>query len=71
MSMVRLLALDALPCGCVVGRYCDVGTHRNVTYIEDKAQTCGRLDHRRNHVVTAPPPAAAPPHTPTGMRLAL
>lgn len=67
MSMLRLLALEALPCGCVAGRYRDLRTHRDVTYIEDKARTCRGPNHRRNHVV-APRLQAAPRGGLLGMR---
>ena len=40
MSVVRLLGFATLGCGCVVGRYRDVNTSREVTYVEEKGQGC-------------------------------
>ena len=51
MSLVRLLGFTTLACGCVVGRYREVATSREVTYVEEKGKTCGRHGHRRNHTV--------------------
>ena len=36
MSLVRLLGFTTLGCGCVVGRYREVATSREVTYVEEK-----------------------------------
>jgi hypothetical protein len=61
MSLVRLLGFTTLACGCVVGRYREVATSREVTYIEEKGKTCGSHGHRRNHTVAAERLAAAAP----------
>ena len=53
MSLVRLLGFTTLGCGCVVGRYREVATSREVAYVEEKGKTCGSHGHRRNHTVTA------------------
>jgi hypothetical protein len=53
MSLVRLLGFTTLTCGCVVGRYREVATSREVTYVEEKGKTCGAHSHRRNHTVAA------------------
>ena len=53
MSLVRLLGFNTLTCGCVVGRYREVATSREVTYVEEKGKGCGRHGHRRNHTVAA------------------
>jgi hypothetical protein len=53
MSLVRLLGFTTLGCGCVVGRYREVATSREVTYIEEKGPACGSHGHRRNHTVAA------------------
>lgn len=37
MSLVRLLGFTTLTCGCVTGRYREVGSEREITYIEEKA----------------------------------
>jgi hypothetical protein len=52
MSVVRLLGFATLGCGCVVGRYRDVATSREVAYVEEKGQTCETHHHRRNHTIS-------------------
>ena len=52
MSLVRLLGFTTLACGCVVGRYREVATNREVSYVEEKGKACGTTGHRRNHTVT-------------------
>jgi hypothetical protein len=61
MSLVRLLGFTTLSCGCVVGRYREVASSREVSYVEEKGKTCSSHGHRRNHTVavdrlTAPLP---------------
>ena len=51
MSLVRLLGFTTLACGCVVGRYREVATSREVTYVEEKGKSCGSHAHRRNHTI--------------------
>jgi hypothetical protein len=51
MSVVRLLGFATLACGCVVGRYREVATSREVNYVEEKGKTCGSHGHRRNHTI--------------------
>ena len=53
MSLVRLLGFRTLNCGCVSGRYRDVGTSREVTYIEEKGTSCAHTGHQRNQPVSA------------------
>lgn len=53
MSLVRLLGFTTLACGCVVGRYREVATSREVSYVEEKGKTCGSHGHRRNHTLAA------------------
>jgi hypothetical protein len=53
MSLVRLLGFTTLPCGCVSGRYREMATHREVTYIEEKGDTCVHVGHQRNQPVSA------------------
>jgi hypothetical protein len=53
MSLVRLLGFATLECGCVVGRYREVATSREIRYVEEKGRTCGTHQHRRNHTVPA------------------
>jgi len=36
----------------VVGRYREVGTNREVVYVEEKGQECDDGGHRRNHTVS-------------------
>jgi hypothetical protein len=61
MSLVRLLGFTTLGCGCVVGRYREVATSREVTYVEEKGNSCGSHGHRRNHTITAERLAVAAP----------
>ena len=53
MSLVRLLGFRTLDCGCVIGRYHEVATSRELTYVEEKGQRCESYGHRRNHTITA------------------
>jgi hypothetical protein len=53
MSLVRLLGFTTLACGCVVGRYREVATSREVSYVEEKGAECHLHAHRRNHTVAA------------------
>ena len=53
MSLVRLLGFTTLSCGCVVGRYREVATSREVTYVEEKGKGCDSHSHRRNHTVAS------------------
>ena len=53
MSLVRLLGFTTLTCGCVSGRYREISTSREVTYIEEKGTTCGVPGHQRNQPVSA------------------
>jgi hypothetical protein len=52
MSLVRLLGFTTLTCGCVSGRYREVNTDREITYIEEKGGSCSHLGHRRNQPVS-------------------
>ncbi len=61
MSLVRLLGFTTLGCGCVVGRYREVATSREVTYVEEKGHSCGSHTHRRNHTIAAERLAVAMP----------
>ncbi len=60
MSLVRLLGFTTLTCGCVVGRYREVSTSREVSYVEEKGKGCGSHGHRRNHTVASVRTSAAP-----------
>jgi hypothetical protein len=53
MSLVRLLGFTKLSCGCVSGRYREVATSREITYIEEKGGGCGDTLHQRNQTVSA------------------
>ena len=59
MSLVRLLGFRTLTCGCVIGRYRELATSREVTYVEEKGQACESYGHRRNHTI-APERVAVP-----------
>ena len=51
MSLVRLLGFRTLMCGCVIGRYRELATSRELTYVEEKGMQCELHGHRRNHTV--------------------
>jgi len=61
MSLVRLLGFSTLACGCVIGKYREVATSREVNYVEEKGQTCVSHGHRRNHTVTSGSSSTASP----------
>ena len=65
MSLVRLLGFTTLSCGCVVGRYRELATNREVAYIEEKGQTCDAHGHRRNHTIQTNRMAAYAPELAT------
>ena len=48
MSLVKLLGFRPLPCGCLSGRYLEIGLNREVQYIEEKGQACPDDTHQRN-----------------------
>ena len=52
MSLVRLLGFRTLTCGCVIGRYRELATSRELTYVEEKGLDCQTHAHRRNHTIT-------------------
>ena len=60
MSLVRLLGFRTLACGCVIGRYRELATSRELTYVEEKGTSCEAQSHRRNHTVMAERRAAGP-----------
>ena len=57
MSLVRLLGFRTLTCGCVIGRYRELATSREVSYIEEKGGACEAHAHRRNHTIHEAAPA--------------
>jgi hypothetical protein len=59
MSLVRLLGFRTLNCGCVIGRYRELATSREVTYVEEKGSECDAHGHRRNHTVAERPAPSA------------
>jgi hypothetical protein len=56
MSLVRTLGFSTLACGCVVGRYREVATRRELLYVEEKGPDCSSSAHRRNHTIAQPAP---------------
>ncbi len=58
--LVRLLGFVRLSCGCVVGRYRNMRTNREVAYVEDKGEACATHEHRRNRSVALQRQAAVP-----------
>ncbi|HVT46387.1 MAG TPA: hypothetical protein VHD57_01260 [Vicinamibacterales bacterium] len=53
MSVVRLIGFTTMSCGCVSGRYREVGSLRETTYIEEKGVGCAVAGHQRNQPVGA------------------
>ncbi|MGE0816924.1 MAG: hypothetical protein AB7O28_26465 [Vicinamibacterales bacterium] len=53
MSVVKLLGFGTMPCGCVIGRYRDVASTREVVYVEQKGPQCLSASHRQNHTISA------------------
>jgi hypothetical protein len=51
MSLVRLIGFTTLTCGCVTGKYREIATHREITYVEEKGVGCAQHNHRRNHTL--------------------
>ena len=64
MSLVRLLGFTTLACGCVIGKYREVATSREITYVEEKGKSCGSHGHRRNQTIAADRFASASTVTP-------
>jgi hypothetical protein len=62
-SIVRLLGFTTLACGCVVGKYREVATSREVSYVEEKGLSCGSHGHRRNHTIPSGRLASVSPIT--------
>ena len=50
-SFVRLLGFTTLGCGCLVGRYRELATNREMNYVEEKGDACKMHTHRRNHTI--------------------
>src|SRR5689334_8858637 len=57
MRLVRLLGFTTLACGCVIGKYREVSTSREIAYVEEKGLSCRSHHHRRNQTVAAEPGA--------------
>jgi hypothetical protein len=51
MGLVRLLGFTTVACGCVVGRYLELSSNREVEYVEEKGLECAVHGHRRNHSI--------------------
>lgn len=51
-GFVRLLGFTTLACGCIVGRYRELATNRDVNYVEEKGAGCCTHGHRRNHTIS-------------------
>ena len=39
--------------GCVAGRYREMASHREVTYVEEKGASCLHVGHQRNQPLSA------------------
>jgi hypothetical protein len=61
MSLVRTLGFSTLSCGCVIGRYREVATRRELLYVEEKGVDCANAAHRRNHTIAAARAESSPP----------
>jgi hypothetical protein len=61
MSLVRLLGFSTLGCGCVIGKYRELATSREVSYIEEKGRDCDSHGHRRNHTIAVDRVASVSP----------
>ena len=59
-GFVRLLGYTTLGCGCIVGRYRELATNRDVNYIEEKGDACKTHGHRRNHTIADRAATATP-----------
>jgi hypothetical protein len=59
-SLVRLLGFTTLGCGCVIGKYREVVSSREVSYVEEKGKSCRSHEHRRNHTIAGDRFASAP-----------
>jgi hypothetical protein len=66
MSVVRLLEITRLACGCVVGKYRELDNGRDVHYVEEKGLNCRSHSHRRNHKVAVERLASVSPITLVG-----
>jgi hypothetical protein len=53
-SLVLLLGFTTIGCGCVIGRYRELATRRELAYVEEKGHTCATHQHRRNHTLPSP-----------------
>jgi hypothetical protein len=51
-NLVKLVGFTTLTCGCLVGRYREVATNREITYVEEKGTDCATHGHRRNHALS-------------------
>ncbi len=51
MSVVRLIGFTTLTCGCVVGRYRETATAKDIHYVEEKGPGCVEGTHRRNQAL--------------------
>jgi hypothetical protein len=69
MSLVRLLGFRTLGCGCVIGRYRELATSRELTYIEEKGAGCELYAHRRNHTIAPERAVSAPTEQFASIRL--
>jgi len=53
-SLVRSLGFTTLTCGCLIGKYREVASSRELTYVEEKGKVCAHTGHRRNHTLQVP-----------------
>ncbi len=51
MSFVRLRGYSTLSCGCIIGHYHELGSERDVSYVEQKGTACPDHQHRNNKTI--------------------
>jgi hypothetical protein len=51
MRHVSMLGFKTLGCGCIIGRYRELATSREVVYCDEKGSSCDKQEHRRNHTL--------------------
>ncbi|MGE3844214.1 MAG: hypothetical protein AB7I50_21795 [Vicinamibacterales bacterium] len=63
MSFVRLRGYSTLSCGCVIGHYHELGSERDVSYVEQKGTSCANPKHRHNKTIRPATLAAQKPQS--------
>jgi len=66
MGLIALLGFKERTCGCVIGRYRELATHREITYVEQRGPDCAAGGHHGSQ--SAPPDAQQCPAPPDALR---